>query len=219
MYFDNYFYSLKGEKLFPRSKGALFITIEGSDGSGKTTQGTILEDYFRSRGRKVILTKEPDYQTDIGDRIRRILYNELPMPSPKEFQKLYIENRREHIDNVVRPALQDGQIVIGDRYFYATFAHALLDTDDIEDLIELNNDFINPDLAITILAKPETCIKRLKEKNRELDFFETLDKITKIDKNYRDLAKRFKNMAIVDGEKSIPEVTSEITKLIEDELK
>lgn len=212
---NNWFYSLKGERVIPRVKGAAFITIEGSDGSGKTTQGNILEDYFRSRGHKVILTKEPDYQTSSGEKIRQILYGELPMPDPKSFQKLYTENRKEHVDNIIIPALKEGQIVIADRYYYATFAHALLDAHNIEDLIQLNYNFVAPDLAITILAKPETCIKRLMEKNRKLDFFETVDKIRKIDKNYRDLADRFKNMAIIDGEKSVREVTEQSIKLIE----
>lgn len=215
----DWFYSLEGKKVLPREKGTVFITIEGADGAGKSTQIELLRKYFEGNSIPVLITKEPTMTTNAGKRIRRILFGEEEAINAENFQGLYTEDRKEHLESEIIPALKEDKIVLCDRYFFSTFAYAMLGMNDIESIVDLNKSFINPDLAITILAEPKICIDRLKGRGAELDFFEKIEKIEKIDKAYRRLVERFDNMVIVDGNASIEEVYEDVLGLVKGVIK
>src|SRR3989338_9137804 len=101
----------------------LFITFEGIEGSGKTTQIQLLKKFFEKMGRSVVLTREPG-GTEIGDKIRKVLLNpEFKNMAPLTELFLYAAARRQHIDQVILPATQGGKIILCDRYADATLAY------------------------------------------------------------------------------------------------
>ena len=101
----------------------MFITFEGLDGSGKTTQLRLLVEYLQEQGREVVVTREPG-GTSIGDQVRHILHDvaNTEMSSEAEIL-LYSASRAQLVNELVRPALAAGKVVICDRYFDSTYAY------------------------------------------------------------------------------------------------
>ena len=98
-----------------------FIVFEGLDGSGQSTQAALLRDFLIKNGQEVVLTKEPTKDSLAGQKIREVL-NKNTEVSPMYLQGLFAEDRKEHLDKVIVPALKNGMIVISDRYFFSSFA-------------------------------------------------------------------------------------------------
>jgi len=101
----------------------IFITFEGPDGSGKTTQARLLSQWLRDRGRDVVLTREPG-GSDIGDQIRHVLHDSgnTAMAAQTEFL-LYSASRAQHVSQVILPSLRAGKLVISDRYADSSLAY------------------------------------------------------------------------------------------------
>jgi dTMP kinase len=133
---------------------AMFITFEGIEGSGKSTQIIRLADYLKSHGNKVVLTREPG-GTPIGDKIRKILLD----PANKELDPaaellLYAASRAQHLSEVILPALADGLIVLCDRFSDATLAYQGygrgVDRKMIQELDRIVTEGIRPDLTLLL---------------------------------------------------------------------
>lgn len=168
-----------------------FIAFEGIDGSGKSTAAVAIAAYIKSLGREVLITHEPT-KGPIGQKIYDILYHRSPMVPPFDLQKLYIEDRKQHVDEVILPALNSGKVVIADRYWFSTLAHGML-SDSVEKLIELHNEifeqrFKMPDITFIFDLPAEIAISRLKIINKGADFFEKIEKLTPIRENFLKLA-------------------------------
>ena len=101
----------------------MFITFEGLDGSGKTTQLRLLVDYLQELGREVVVTREPG-GTSIGDQVRDILHDVANTEmSPEAEILLYSASRAQLVNELIRPSLAAGKVVICDRYFDSTYAY------------------------------------------------------------------------------------------------
>jgi dTMP kinase len=98
-----------------------FIVFEGLDGSGQSTQANLLKSFLTEKGLAVVLTKEPTKVSSVSQKIREVL-DEKRKITPKELQELFVQDRREHLADLVIPALKENKIVISDRYFFSTFA-------------------------------------------------------------------------------------------------
>ena len=142
----------------------MFITLEGIEGSGKTTQIDFLVDYFEKQGQQCITTREPG-GTSIGSKIRAILLD----PENKDLDPtgellLYMADRAQHINSVIKPSVAAGKTVICDRYFDATVVYQgfarELDIDIIRQLHALLFDNLKPDLTFLLDLEPREGLAR-----------------------------------------------------------
>jgi len=181
----------------------LFITFEGLDGSGKTTQIRILYDSLKEKGLDVVLTREPG-GTEIGAKIRNILLNKdnKGMSSITE-TLLFLASRAELTSKVIIPALGEGKIVICDRFFDSTVVYQGIARELGEDrILEMSlwaTADIVPDLTFLLSIKADTCEERMqatsKQKDRiemEKDYFKE-----KIYRGYLKIARLNKNRFII----------------------
>lgn len=205
------------------------IVFEGLDGSGQSTQASLLRDFLVSKGYKVILTKEPTKDSEAGKKIRQIL-NKIDEERPRQLQELFTEDRAEHLEKLIIPALKEGKIVISDRYFFSSFAYGSASGVDLEELIVLNQEFLIPDLTIILKVRPEVCMERIGKRGEPQTFFEETEKLRKVWEVYEILPKFFENACpvafdkkaygvyIIDGEKPIKDVFEEIKSLVHSKL-
>lgn len=160
------------------SRGIL-IAIEGIDGTGKSTQVGLLADYLSSSGCTVVQTREP---TDgpFGKKIRQ-LFVDRGQCTPEEELALFIEDRRQHVREVIGPALAAGHIVVTDRYYYSTAAYQGAAGHDPDEVFAKNSFAPEPDLVILLTMTPQESLARIKElRGEELNDFEQEDQLYKV---------------------------------------
>jgi dTMP kinase len=142
--------------------GGIFITLEGGDGSGKSTQSTLLGDWLEGRDRKVVRTREPG-GTDLGVELREIVLHSRGEISPRAEALLYAADRAQHISTLVRPALQRGDVVIQDRYIDSSVAYQgagrVLDAEEVRSLSMWAAEDLLPDVTV-LLDLDETEARR-----------------------------------------------------------
>ena len=151
-------------------KKGLFITFEGGDGCGKTTQIELLNKYLKSKGYETLLTREPGAK-GLGIKIREILLNYDGEVSPTCESFLFLADRAQHIDCIIKPALKEGKIILCDRHTDSTVAYQGygrgLDIDRINMLNNIATSGLKPDLTIVLDVDVETSMQRVgKEKDR-----------------------------------------------------
>lgn len=131
----------------------LFVTLEGGDGAGKTTQADRLESWLREEGRQVLRTREPG-GSDLGRELRDIVLHREGHIDPRAEALLYAADRAHHIATVVRPALARGEVVVQDRYLDSSVAYQgagrVLDAGEIRDLSLWAAEGLLPDLTILL---------------------------------------------------------------------
>jgi dTMP kinase len=142
----------------------MFITLEGIEGSGKTTQIDYLVKYFEKQGRQCVTTREPG-GTPIGSKIRAILLDpDSRNLDPTGELLLYMADRAQHINSVIKPSVAAGKTVICDRYFDATVVYQgfarELDIDVIQQLHALLFDNFMPDLTLLLDLEPREGLAR-----------------------------------------------------------
>jgi len=196
-----------------------FITFEGIEASGKTTQINLLYDYLKIIGKNVIKTREPG-GTKIGQKIREILLSKWDEKFPYIAELLLYEaDRNIHIHNVIKPSLDAGYIVLSDRYIDSTTAYQHyargIDYEIVSYLNTLATDGLKPNLTFLIDIPVEISLKRLSEskdriESEDIEFHKKLrEGFLKIAENEKD---RF---VVIDGTMDI----MEIHKIIVDTLK
>ncbi len=153
----------------------LWITFEGGDGSGKTTQATLLEQWLQASGRSVVRTREPG-GTDVGVLIRDIVLHHRGDIAPRAEALLYAADRAHHIATVVRPALQRGEVVIQDRYLDSSVAYQgvgrVLDPAEIRDLSLWATEGALPEVTVLLDLDPRSARARLDADDKPFDRLE-----------------------------------------------
>lgn len=208
---EDWFYSVEGKPILPRKNGAGFIVFEGLDGSGNSTQVNLLAEYLNKKGKTTHITKEPTSGL-IGGLIKSQLTHDWKS-SPECLQLLFSADRAYHLEKEVIPLLKKGINVISDRYFFSTMAYGNLQIEDLDWLIEINKNFLLPNLTFFLKVSPKSCIERIKKDRFEITLFEKEEVLAKVWTNYEKLAKKFENVHIIDGEKPIEKVFSQIRKI------
>ncbi len=194
-----------------------FIVIEGLDGSGQTTQVALLKKFLEGRGFRVVSTKEPTMDSEAGRRIREIL-DEKAKIKPIKLQKLFTRDRREHLENLIVPALQEAKTVISDRYCFSTFAFGASEGLDLDELVKMNDEFLLPDLTIILRVSPKVCVERIEKRGEAKTLFEKENKLARVWETYAVIPERFRNVYIVNGERPIDEVFFEIREKVESKI-
>lgn len=189
------------------------IVFEGLDGSGQSTQTGLLRDFLVKKGYKVVLTKEPTLDSKAGKKIRKILEEKTGI-QPLQLQRLFAQDRKEHLKKVIIPALKKGKIVISDRYFFSSFAYGTASGVSLDYLFKLNENFLMPNLTFILKVSPEICLQRIKKRNKEITLFEKKEKLAKVWQVYKTFPKKFKNVMVIHGEKPIKEVFSQVKKAV-----
>ena len=145
----------------------MFITFEGLDGSGKTTQVRLLADHLRAAGHDVLLTREPG-GTAIGDQIRDVLHSlENTEMHPSAELLLYNASRAQLVAEVLRPHLKQGGLILCDRFYDSTLAYQgyghQLDLKRLQAIVEFATGGLRPDLTIFLDITPEEGLERRKQ--------------------------------------------------------
>lgn len=146
----------------------MFITFEGIEGSGKTTQQLRLGEHLRRRERAVVMTKEPG-GTPLADRIRAILLDSANVIDPIAEVFLFAASRRQHTTEIIEPALARGEVVLCDRYADSTLAYQgfgrLIDLDRLRMLNDWATDALIPDLTLLFDLPEEVGLGRARSRN------------------------------------------------------
>ncbi len=204
----------------------MFFVIEGIDGSGKTTQIELLHSYMLSKKIKAVTTREPT-SGFVGRLTKRIMQGREDVDT-LTLQMLFIADRADHLNKFIRPNISQGNIVISDRYFYSTIAFGSASGLEENWLIDVFKGFMKPDAVFFIDVDPKTAMqriesrgeqKRLAKKADKRERYEKLETLEKTRKIYLDLKKHYKNYYIIDGNRSIKEVSEDIIQIADKMLK
>jgi dTMP kinase len=202
----------------------LFITFEGGDGSGKTTQINLLATWLESQGQTVVLTREPG-GTDLGVELRNIVLHRKGFIAPRAEALLYAADRSHHIHSLVRPALERGEVVVQDRYLDSSVAYQgagrVLDPEEVRELSLWATERLMPHLTVLLDVPASVAKARQAQTEREYDRLEAEaeDFHTRVRESYLSLAaaepERF---LVVNGELPIEEIHQSIITKVSDLL-
>ena len=197
---------------------ALFITLEGVDGAGKTTHIHFIEAYFRNKKLPFYMTREPG-GTELGEKLRQLLLHE-KMDALTETLLMFAA-RCEHIQNTIQPKLDEGITVVSDRFTDATYAYQAggkgVDPQSIDVLKHLIQKDLEPDLTFLFDVPVEISMERLKD-TRAMDKFEREAPSfhQAIRTTYLELAQsEAKRFHVLDGTQSIPAIQEEIKNTLD----
>ncbi|MEM3760089.1 MAG: dTMP kinase [Candidatus Bathyarchaeia archaeon] len=191
-----------------KGKGC-FICVEGLDGCGKTTQTKLLVRKLRKVGYAAVYTAEPS-SGKIGRFIRKYCLHGEKRVSAIVEALLFAADRFEHVKDKIIPALNEGKVVVSDRYVYSSLAYQGAAGLDLKWIKEINQHAIRPDLAIFIDVEPDVAIKRLKSKKSVMEDLETQKKVRSV---YLDFVKSGE-LVKIDGNSSKAEVAKDILTFV-----
>ncbi|MCH8244441.1 dTMP kinase [Patescibacteria group bacterium] len=202
-----------------RRKKSQFIVFEGIDGAGKTTQGSLLFNYFQREQKKshfdysgVHLTQEPTTSL-IGGLIRSQLTHDWKS-SPECLQLLFAADRMYHLKKEILPSLQQGMIVIGDRYLHSSIAYGTADGCEEQWLFQINKNILQPDIIFLLDVSPRVCIQRILAERYGIALFEKEKVLKRVRANYLMLASKDPNFHIINGDQAKEKVQRDIQKIL-----
>ena len=202
-----------------KNKG-YFISFEGIDGSGKSTQIQKLAEFLGALDFNIVITREPGGSVG-GEEIRNLLLQgNVDRWSAETEILLFTAARRDHLERIILPALKEGKIVICDRFTDSTRMYQGMRGANLRNLVDtLNEKVINfdPDLTILIDINPEISLKRAKSRKTVEERFEDfgVDLQMKMRKGFIELAKEFGDrIEVVDGQQSVDKLAQDICSLV-----
>jgi len=191
-------------------KKGIFIAIEGIDGSGKSAHAGFITDYLRRRGYKVFYTEEPS-RGRIGRLLREYLKDEATLSLADAF--LFAADRAEHLQHEISPALEEGKVVVCERYKYSSFAYQSAQGQDIQMLKNIHFFAPDPDLTILLDLDPKAGVDRCSKGEK----FEKLDFLTTVRDTYLELSKEY-DFHIIDATPEKMQVRDEVIKVVQEFL-
>ncbi len=194
-----------------------FVVFEGIDGSGKTLQLSWLSAWLQKRKYKVFVTEEPMRESITGHFVKIALKSKEKYP-PEIYLLLFLQDRINHIENYIKPALEAGKIVLSDRYHFSTLAYQTaqgIERSKIDGVLKaLNYEILQPNLTIFIDVPVEVALERIYGRTKgTVDLYEKEEFLRKVRENYLELAKEF-NFLVIDGDRDPEEIHEEIVKRV-----
>lgn len=199
----------------------LFITFEGGDGAGKSTQVELLKEWLLAEGETVVTTREPG-GTDLGQEIRKLLLHGDTPVDPRAEALLYAADRAHHIATVVKPALARGEIVVQDRYIDSSLAYQgagrVLNPEEVKKISEWATEGLWPDLTVLLDIDPMTAQTRREGRGEAADRIEKekSEFHTAVREGFLALAKQYPERTLVCDANLAPE---EIAKKVRARLR
>lgn len=200
----------------------LFITFEGADGCGKTTQLMLLAKYLQEKGREVLVTREPGAK-GLGEKLRDILLNYDGEVSSQAEAFLFLADRAQHIDIIVNPAVESGKIVLCDRHTDSSVAYQGygrgIDISKINLLNDIATGGRKPDLTIVFDIDVETSMARVGTQKDRLESA-GIEFHNRVRNGYLEIAKlEPQRVKVIDATQSIELIHSQVIKLINNFIK
>jgi dTMP kinase len=205
----------------------VYITFEGAEGVGKTTQIKLLAEYLKEQGREVVITREPG-GTELAEQLRNIVkyYNgDEPMCDETE-ALLFAASRAQHTVNLIIPSLEQGKVVLSDRFFDSTIAYQGYareqDIDFLKTIIDYTTRSVKPDLTLLLDLPLKISDERVEKRADALAAVDRLENegdkfMTKVREGFLEIAKLEPNrVKIVDASANIEEVHSQILGILKD---
>ena len=201
---------------------SLFITFEGADGCGKTTQIELINKYLQEKGYKTLVTREPGAK-GLGEKLREILLNYEGEVSPNCESFLFLADRAQHVDCIIKPALKNNTIVLCDRHTDSTSAYQgygrQLNIQEIKKLNDIAVNGLKPDLTIVFDIDVETSMQRVgKTKDRMesagMEFF------NRVRNGYLAIAQEEPNrVKVINSADTIENIHTKVVELVEEVIK
>ncbi|NOD28912.1 MULTISPECIES: dTMP kinase [Ruegeria] len=207
------------------TKAGLFLTFEGIDGSGKSTQARMLAEHLRAQGHEVVLTREPGGSAGAEEIRSLVLEGDPDRWSAETEILLFTAARRDHLERTIEPALAAGKVVICDRFADSTRMYQGLSRGDLRNLVDQLHSLMigrEPDMTLLIDMDPETGLARAKGRQgteeRFEDFGPELQK--KMRAGFLALADEFPDrFHIVDGNRDMDSVAQDVTEIVQAALR
>lgn len=200
-----------------------FIVFEGLDGSGKGTMLAKTAEWlfnYSADHDKILLTREPTF-SGAGKQIRKLLKSDRePLTKGKRLLQLYLEDRKEHMNEVIKPALQLGSVVLCDRYKYSTICYQRAQGIPVERIISLHSRMLVPDLVLILDVEPETALRRIHSSRSSIEKFEKNFFLEELRENYLSLKKLLPKepIRVIDAsspiEETFPRVKREVARVL-----
>ena len=199
----------------------MFISFEGIDGSGKSTQARLLADHLKNAGQEVVLTREPGGSSGAEEIRKLVLEGETDRWSATTELLLFTAARRDHLERTIRPALADGKIVICDRFADSSRIYQGLGRAELGDLVDQLHALVigqEPDVTLLIDMDPEKGLDRALSRNGTEERFEDfgVGMQLKMRQGFLDLAKRYsERFRIINGDQNIEAVQNDIRAVLD----
>ena len=190
----------------------LFVTFEGGDASGKTTQIGLLADWLKEQGKTVVVTREPG-GSDLGNELRDIVLHRRGFIAPRAEALIYAADRAHHIHEVVRPALERGEVVLQDRYLDSSVAYQgagrVLDPSEVREVSLWATEGLMPDVTVLLDVPADIGLARQASEERAYDRLEAeaLEFHERVRDSYLAIAQENPDrVVVIDGTAAIDEV-------------
>ncbi len=197
----------------------MFITFEGIDGVGKSTQADLLEEFLKSKGKTVVRTLEPG-GTELGQEIRHLLLHRKGDVAPRSEALLYAADRAHHVATKIRPALARGEVVISDRYFDSSVAYQgaarELSVEDVRNISLWAVDNLIPDLTVLLDLAADKAIARRAKTGTEPDRLER-EKVEFFERardEYLKMAQKESRFLLISAELSVDQIQAKIRERV-----
>ena len=188
----------------------MLINLEGIDGCGKSTQSQFLMDKFESDNEKIVLLKEPT-NGKYGQKLWEMLSGKIEATT-EEILELFVLDRKEHVNQKIKPALDEGKIVLMDRYYYSTMAYQAAAGIDVNRIRKDNEFAPKPDIVLIFDLPADLAMKRVRS-HSVADVFEKEEYLEKVRKAYLDL-KDDSLVRIIDATRTPKKIFDEVWKLV-----
>lgn len=190
----------------------LFVTFEGGDASGKTTQIGLLAEWLKEQGKTVVVTREPG-GSDLGNELRDIVLHRRGFIAPRAEALIYAADRAHHIHEVVRPALERGEVVLQDRYLDSSVAYQgagrVLDPSEVREVSLWATEGLMPDVTVLLDVPADIGLARQASEERAYDRLEAeaLEFHERVRDSYLAIAQENPDrVVVIDGTAAIDEV-------------